>query len=191
MGWCTKREASICLRPTVPPTMKSKLCPPTMRKRPLLELTMRRSAALIWARRTSTTRPSARLMLLLPNTTTNPSLTKGLLSPTPPPRANQPNQVTVNNAQVFHLVSIIFVLLSLVFSPLLALVPVILFCFMQQDLRQNNDTPLHVIDFVLAVVVTVLWLAFVVVLAVFTFGIGLVFLVFLIPLFILCAQLAS
>merc|ERR1712137_70675 len=107
------------------------------------------------------------------------------------PRANNPNPVNSNNATVFHLVSIMFVLLSLVFSPLLAVVPVVLFCFMQQDLRQNNNTGLHVIDVTLAMVVTVLWFAFIIVLAVFTFGIGLVLLILLIPLFILCGQLAS
>merc|ERR1712110_400330 len=107
------------------------------------------------------------------------------------PRANNPNPVNSNNATVFHLVSIMFVLLSLVFSPLLAVVPVVLFCFMQQDLRQNNNTGLHVIDVTLAIVVTVLWFAFIIVLAVFTFGIGLVLLILLIPLFILCGQLAS
>lgn len=100
-------------------------------------------------------------------------------------------QTTFTPAQLFHFVSIIFVLLSFVLSPLMALVPVILFCFMQQDLRQNNDKILHIIDFVLTIVVTLCWVAVIVVLAVFTFGIGAILLVFIIPLFILCVQLSA
>mmetsp|Transcript_32892 Transcript_32892/g.51011 ORF Transcript_32892/g.51011 Transcript_32892/m.51011 type:complete len:195 (+) Transcript_32892:12-596(+) len=102
--------------------------------------------------------------------------------------SNAPSNVVVVGSQpgelafLFHILSITCCLLSLIFSPLIEIVPMVLLCFMRADLKSTaNNGALHALDYVITLVTFIIYLALIVVLAVFTFGIGLVLLVFLIP----------
>lgn len=101
--------------------------------------------------------------------------------------------VSTNNAIIFHVVSLICCLLSLVFSPLIEIIPACLICCLAPDLKRASSSLgfLHWIDFFCTCLVAFLYLCLIIVIAVFTFGIGLVLLVFLIPYFFVISGLAA
>eukprot|EP01094_Clydonella_sp_ATCC50884_P001046 TRINITY_DN1079_c0_g2_i1.p1 TRINITY_DN1079_c0_g2~~TRINITY_DN1079_c0_g2_i1.p1 ORF type:complete len:204 (+),score=71.57 TRINITY_DN1079_c0_g2_i1:343-954(+) len=87
---------------------------------------------------------------------------------------------------VFHFVSIVCAVLSVLLTPLIEIIPAI-FCFIIlvdiQHSRMENNV-LNVVDFVVTTIAMLLWLAFILVCAVFTFGICLIFLFILLPYFV-------
>ena len=92
---------------------------------------------------------------------------------------------------LLHLFSITFAVLSLELSPLLELVPMIMFCVFATDLKNQpkNLVWLHILDITVTAIVMVLFLATIIVLAVFTFGIGAVLLLLLVPYVVVLIQL--
>ncbi|MCR9066923.1 MAG: hypothetical protein NXI00_23330 [Cytophagales bacterium] len=92
---------------------------------------------------------------------------------------------------LLHLFSITFAVLSLELSPLLELVPMIMFYVFAKDLKNQpkNLVWLHILDITVTAIVMVLFLAIIIALAVFTFGIGAVFLLLLIPYIVVLIQL--
>ena len=103
-----------------------------------------------------------------------------------------PGQQSDELSLMFHLVGTICVLLSLFVTPLIELVPMIMFYFLQEPLLQSKQPALLLaLHFVLVVVVLLLSIAIIIVLAVFTFGIGLVLLIFFVPMMVVAFQLAS
>ena len=101
--------------------------------------------------------------------------------------------VSTNNAIIFHAVSIICCLLSLVFSPLIEIIPACLICCLGQDLKRASTSFgfLHWLDFFCTFLVAFLYLCLIMVITAFTFGIGLVLLVLLIPYFFVIFGLAA
>lgn len=103
----------------------------------------------------------------------------------------QPASMSTNNAMIFHIVSITCCILSILFTPLIEIIPAVLVCIMGRDLkRASTDVRiLHWIDFVVTVLAVIILLALIIVIAVFTFGIGAVLLVLLIPYFFVLGAL--
>ena len=118
---------------------------------------------------------------------------------TPPPaQHNQPPRQHVvqqnqssSGAVAFHCISICCALLSIFLSPLIEIIPMCLFCCFAPALRDRNNLVLHSVDLTVTMVAFVIWLVFVIIIAVLTFGIGLILLIFLIPYVIVLTQLAA
>uniref|UniRef100_A0A7S4HQV3 Uncharacterized protein n=1 Tax=Vannella robusta TaxID=1487602 RepID=A0A7S4HQV3_9EUKA len=89
-----------------------------------------------------------------------------------------------SSAMLFHLISITCALLSLFIFPLFELIPMIMICFVRDDLKNSRDQMLlHQLDLIITLLVCLIWLILIIIIAVFTFGIGLILLVFIIPFF--------
>mmetsp|Transcript_20242 Transcript_20242/g.42907 ORF Transcript_20242/g.42907 Transcript_20242/m.42907 type:complete len:177 (-) Transcript_20242:28-558(-) len=115
-----------------------------------------------------------------------------------PMEDQQPQQSTItnnlNNAEIFHIVSMTCAVLSLVVFPLLELVPAILYCLLPKESLQNqkeNALVLHQLDVIVTALCFAVLLFFIIVASIFTFGIGLIFLIFVIPFVVVLFQLKA
>ena len=101
---------------------------------------------------------------------------------------------TANTAEIFHLISILCAVLSLLVFPLIELIPAIMYCLITKE-NLRNDKPnalmLHQLDFLVTAICFAIAFAFILVIGIFTFGIGLIFLVFLIPFVVVLVELST
>ena len=94
---------------------------------------------------------------------------------------------------VFHIVSIVCALLSILITPLIEIIPAVFCVIILVDLRNASDVNnwLNIADFIVVLVCLLIWLALIIAIAVFTFGIGLVLLIFCIPYLIVLGALGA
>lgn len=99
-----------------------------------------------------------------------------------------------SKAEIFHYISLICCCLSLAITPLIELVPMVIFCVMKNDLYAQTiekDGLLHKIDLVVTIVATLIVFIILLFLAVFSFGIYAIFMVLLIPYLVVIGELIA
>ena len=105
-------------------------------------------------------------------------------------RSNEEVQQLVT---VFHIVSIVCALLSIIITPLIEIIPAVFCVIILVDLRNASSVNnwLNIADFIVVLVCLLIWLALIIAIAVFTFGIGLILLIFCIPYLIVLGALGA
>jgi hypothetical protein len=97
----------------------------------------------------------------------------------------------MDGANLFHIVGIICALLALIITPLVELVPMVMWCCVHRDLRNQTRTniPLHVVHFFITLIVFCLWIFLITFLSVLSWGIILPAFLIMIPMAIVLVEL--
>jgi hypothetical protein len=92
---------------------------------------------------------------------------------------------------IFHITGIVCSLLTLFLSPLIMILPLILFFFVQDSLREKNNPQLHVVNYSICLLMTVIWAILLIIAVVVTLLLAFPVLLFLIPFVVVLLQLTS
>ena len=101
------------------------------------------------------------------------------------------NQAMSEPALIFHIVSIVCCLLAVIFTPIIEVIPMVWICFVMGELPKYKAHPLHICDLIITGIVCLVYLFFILIIAVFTYGIGLILLIFLIPFIVVLIGLLA
>lgn len=97
----------------------------------------------------------------------------------------------IDGANIYHCVGIMCALLSFVLTPLVEVVPMFLWCCLNQDLRHQtrNHVPLHVINFSVTLFLFLVWTFAIVFLGVLSWGVFFAIFILMIPTAVVLIEL--
>jgi len=97
----------------------------------------------------------------------------------------------IDGANIYHCVGIMCALLSFILTPLVEVIPMFLWCCLNQDLRHQtrNNIPLHVINFGLTLLLFLAWTFAIVLLGVLSWGVFFAIFILMIPTAVVLIEL--